>query len=56
MNKSQCHSKSKGISIPEDLLSKIDEDRGYVPRSRFIVRIMEQLYFEKGDTKNFEYK
>ena len=56
MNKSQCHSKSKGISIPEDLLSKIDKDRGDISRSRFIVRIMERLYIEKGDTEKIEYK
>ena len=55
MNKIHCHSKSKGISIPEDLLSKIDKDRGDISRSRYIVRIMEQLYLKK-ENRNFECK
>ena len=43
-------SKSAGISIPRNLLSKIDKDRGDISRSRYIVRIIERVYFRKGET------
>jgi hypothetical protein len=50
MNKINHKSKSAGISIPTDLLSKIDTDRGDISRSRYIVRIIERLYFNKGES------
>ena len=43
-------SKSAGISIPTDLLSEIDKNRGDISRSRYIVRIIEQVYFKKGES------
>ena len=49
MNKIHNKSKAAGISIPTDLLSKIDKDRGDISRSRFIVRIIEQAYFKNGE-------
>jgi metal-responsive CopG/Arc/MetJ family transcriptional regulator len=38
---------SVGISIPENLLVKIDQDRGDVPRSRFLQRLVEQAYKQR---------
>jgi metal-responsive CopG/Arc/MetJ family transcriptional regulator len=38
-----------GISIPTKLLAKIDGERGDVPRSRFLQRIVEQTYARKDD-------
>ena len=49
MNKIDNKSKSAGISIPTDLLSRIDKDRGDISRSRYIVRIIERVYFKKGE-------
>lgn len=43
-------SKSAGISIPADLLSKIDKERGDISRSRYIVRMIERVYFKKGES------
>jgi hypothetical protein len=50
MIKGNQKSKSAGISIPTDLLSKIDKDRGDISRSRYIVRIIERVDFNKGET------
>jgi hypothetical protein len=37
-----------GVSLPEGLIQKIDEDRGDISRSRFLQRLVEQAY----DIKN----
>ena len=50
MNKIDNTSKSAGISLPTELLSKIDKDRGDISRSRYIVRIIERVYFRNGET------
>lgn len=42
---------SIGISIPTDMLKDIDEKRGDVTRSRFILRILEKHYNMKNDEK-----
>lgn len=39
--------KSTGLSIPADLMQKIDTERGDVSRSRFLLRLIEQAYREK---------
>ena len=31
-----------GISLPKDLMQKIDIDRGDIPRSRYVLRILEK--------------
>ena len=36
--------KSTGLSLPEELLRKIDSERGDIPRSRFLLRIIERAY------------
>jgi hypothetical protein len=33
-----------GLSIPRPLKERIDKDRGDIPRSRFILRILEKIY------------
>lgn len=33
-----------GISFPEDILIKIDRDRGPIPRSRFLLKLVEIAY------------
>ena len=41
------------LTIPMELLKKIDCDRGDVPRSRFIIRLMETalVYVKDHDVK-----
>jgi metal-responsive CopG/Arc/MetJ family transcriptional regulator len=41
--KSTC--KPVGISIPSELLDKIDRERGDVSRSRYVLRMIEQYYY-----------
>ena len=33
-----------GISLPTEFMEKIDTDRGDVPRSRYVLRILEKQY------------
>jgi hypothetical protein len=33
-----------GISFPKSILSKIDRDRGPIPRSRFLLKLIEIAY------------
>jgi metal-responsive CopG/Arc/MetJ family transcriptional regulator len=42
---------SVGISLPKNIFLKIDEERGDISRSRFIVRILEKNY---SDIKTIE--
>ena len=36
--------KSMGLSLPRELMLKIDGDRGDVSRSRFLLRLIEKAY------------
>jgi len=36
-----------GISFPRKMIKSIDRDRGDVSRSRFVLRLLEQVYKEK---------
>jgi metal-responsive CopG/Arc/MetJ family transcriptional regulator len=38
---------SVGISLPEQIVEKIDRDRGDVSRSRFLLRLVEHAYKER---------
>lgn len=38
--------KSTGLSLPADLMHKIDTERGDVSRSRFVLRLIQQAYRE----------
>ena len=33
-----------GISLPKEILEKIDRERQDIPRSRYVLRIIERLY------------
>jgi hypothetical protein len=33
-----------GISLPNEVLLKIDRDRGDIPRSRFLLKLIELAY------------
>jgi hypothetical protein len=33
-----------GISLPTNVIKKIDAERGDIPRSRFVLRILEKVY------------
>lgn len=44
MNLNKFNSKMLGISLPNDVLLKIDNDRGDIPRSRFLVKLIELAY------------
>ena len=49
MSKSQ---KIVGISLPKDVQEKLDRIRQDIPRSKFIVRMLEKKFsFEKEDQK-----
>lgn len=41
---SQTTAIAVGISLPRNILGKIDADRGDVSRSRFLLRIIERVY------------
>ena len=33
-----------GISLPQEILLRIDKDRGLIPRSTFLVKLIELAY------------
>ena len=33
-----------GISLPQEILLRIDKDRGDIPRSKFLVKLIELAY------------
>jgi hypothetical protein len=39
--------KSTGLSLPSELLAKIDTERGDIPRSRFLLRLIVEAYEER---------
>ena len=41
---------SVGISFPKEFLTRIDIDRGDIPRSKYIVKVLEKIF----STKNIE--
>ena len=40
-----------GISIPEELLKKIDDQKGDVTRSKYITRLLEEAIKQREKTK-----
>ena len=44
MNLNKFNSKMLGISLPNEVLLRIDKDRGLVPRSRFLLELIEIAY------------
>jgi hypothetical protein len=43
--------KSTGLSLPTELMLKIDRERGDIPRSRFLLRIIEEVYEHRQQRK-----
>lgn len=41
-----------GISLPKEIMKKIDTDRGDVPRSRYLLRMLEKQYPFEGKEDN----
>jgi hypothetical protein len=33
-----------GISLPKEIVKKIDAERGDIPRSKYLLRILEKIY------------
>ena len=44
MNSNKINSKMLGISLPQEILLRIDRDRGDIPRSRYLVKLIELAY------------
>jgi hypothetical protein len=42
---------SVGISFPIETLKKIDEERGDVPRSKYLLKIIERLSLENDEKR-----
>ena len=40
-----------GISLPKEILKKIDGERGDVSRSKYLLRIIERSCLENDETK-----
>ena len=43
-NLNKLNSKMLGISLPNEVLLKIDKDRGLIPRSRYLLKLIEIAY------------
>lgn len=43
-------SQSVGISLPISLLKRIDSERGDIPRSRFLMRLLQKLDHNNAET------
>ena len=39
--------KQVGISLPKDIVGRIDDDRRDIPRSKYILRLIENFYKAK---------
>ena len=44
INLNKLNSKMLGISLPNEVLLKIDKDRGLIPRSRYLLKLIEIAY------------
>jgi metal-responsive CopG/Arc/MetJ family transcriptional regulator len=43
-----------GISLPQDIVTRIDAQRGDVSRSRWVLRLLQRVYFlEEGQKEQF---
>jgi hypothetical protein len=45
---------STGLSIPIELIHRIDAERGDVSRSRYLLRLLEKAYEEKQTKENWK--
>ena len=37
-----------GLSLPKEVLLKIDKERGDIPRSKYILRILQRIFVNAG--------
>jgi hypothetical protein len=44
--------KATGLSLPIDLLKEIDQNRGDIPRSRYLLRILEKIHVDNKSSEN----
>jgi hypothetical protein len=44
INLNSLNSKMLGISLPNEVLLRIDKDRGPIPRSRYLLKLIEIAY------------
>jgi hypothetical protein len=44
MNLNKFNCKKLGISLPQEILLRIDKDRGDIPRSKFLVKLIQLAY------------
>ena len=44
LNLNKFNSKMLGISLPNEVLLRIDKDRGLIPRSRYLLKLIEIAY------------
>ena len=44
VNLNKLNSKMLGISLPNEVLLKIDKDRRLIPRSRYLLKLIEIAY------------
>jgi hypothetical protein len=49
-------SQSVGISLPVSVLKRIDSERGDIPRSRFLLRILQKLSHDDVGTYREAYR
>jgi hypothetical protein len=45
-----------GISLPKELVKKIDTERGDIPRSKYLLRILERTYNTTYSNNKYEVK
>jgi metal-responsive CopG/Arc/MetJ family transcriptional regulator len=45
---------SVGISLPTEIISKLDTERGDIPRSRYILRVLRDTYSKRNKPKEEE--
>jgi hypothetical protein len=48
------HSIPIGISLPKEIMSRIDTERGDISRSRFLLRLIECTYTKAAPQKDSE--
>ena len=44
---------STGISFPVDILRMLDDERGDIPRSRFLIRMIEEKYRKNTNKEKY---
>jgi metal-responsive CopG/Arc/MetJ family transcriptional regulator len=52
MSKQSDHRVPVGVSLPQSIVDQIDEERGLVPRSAYIVMLLEKVLPTRRKSKN----